>query len=433
MGADLSIGNDALSKYQNANPVVPNKITGSGIVSSAASAPASGGPDLSIGNTALKSYQDANPVLPNASPPPVASQADVMGGNLSLPSFGGGGSVFALGGATDALGNSMKVSANPEGRKQTSVTPGAGAGAPQDAAGPINGRPQDTDGDASSGVRAPGWTPPPGPVTNAVAAAQPAGMTTEQANQVYGAQNAVQRARDAQQMRDSTQASVASGQAAQTRYDADIATRNAQGGAGMNPREKREALVAAAALKASGVAQTNAAAAVGSNRNLVQDAIAQTEQGQKAQTHLVQQAAGQQGLQEGAQKIESTSYDIKHKAALQDTIDAMHNAKSPEESESAMQRLRVLMGHGPQMKYINGGATRIGTDANGQPIMGGGYTVGYDESNPGFKPIIIDPNAGSRGPQEGAAPADWMARAKAANPGMTDAQIQAEYAKKAKQ
>jgi hypothetical protein len=241
--------------------------------------------------------------------------------------------------------------------------------------------------------------PPAGPVTAAVSKADPTavptGMNTEQANAYYGAQNAVRNASERQDVSDARTSSVRQAAAGQASVDLDkakgdnrVANFLAKNGADMvlAPRNsqyaaQRQAVLAGqqhanTALDAAQTRSTVAnAAAVPSQRNYVQEALAQNEAGQKAQAGNLAQQEGQQKLAAGAQGLQVGQYTLQQHERMQQAVDSLHNAKTPEQQKAATANLLVMQGKNPaewDAKTI-GGRVVVGPD--GSSTVVGGYGV----------------------------------------------------------
>jgi hypothetical protein len=83
-------------------------------------------------------------------------------------------------------------------------------------------------------------------------------------------------------------------------------------------------------------------------------------------SNAIKQQSEKQGVQKGA-------YDLQGQARMQTALDAMHNAKTPQEAEQARQNVLIMGGHNPDewdMKTIGGKAI---VNADGTTTVVGGY------------------------------------------------------------
>lgn len=206
----------------------------------------------------------------------------------------------------------------------------------------------------------------PGPITAA------AGMTTEQANAQYGPINAglnAQAAQDQQQGRETglaqNNASRASWEATQAENALRVAN-NSSSRTGFRPVRDAQANLNTSRA-ARDAADSKLATAVG-GRNYIQEAQARQTMTQGAQ-------GGQQELAKGAQALQAGQYNLQQQQRQQQAVDALHNAKTPEEQKSATSNLLVMQGKNPgewDVKTI-GGRVVVGPD--GSSTVVGGYGV----------------------------------------------------------
>lgn len=139
-----------------------------------------------------------------------------------------------------------------------------------------------------------------------------------------------------------------------------------------NPKGRREALATYLAARA---ANAQAGQALNTAGTPIANAVASTGIVNSARELALKGAQGAQGLREGAQKIQIGAADVKNRELLQKSVDMLHNAKTPEEQNSARQNLLIMQGKNPaEWKAVPVGG-KIVTAADGTTSTVGGYAV----------------------------------------------------------
>jgi hypothetical protein len=163
--------------------------------------------------------------------------------------------------------------------------------------------------------------------------------------------------------------------------------------------------------------------------NLVQGAVAQTEADQKARSGSFDQqkgsvavAGGKQALQKGAQELTASGLQL-HTA--QHLADLQKRALSGDTKANDMLALYQKAQSGKGGPITEEDKLKLYDDMVSRAVAMGGPEA-Y-KSLPDFQTLSAHMDGRATPP-----PADWMARAKAANPGMSDEELTANYAKKAR-
>lgn len=158
--------------------------------------------------------------------------------------------------------------------------------------------------------------------------------------------------------------------------------------------------------------------------NYLQGALAQNEAGSKALQQRLATQKSQQELQAVAQGIQKGALDVKSAERMQAAVDALHNAKTDQDRETATQNLLAMQGHNPQewdLKTI-GGREVMGPDGTVSTV--GGYAAAIHKRTGEVK-LYGQPK--DQLAQAGGPPPEWMEAARKHNPGMSDTQLAAAY------
>lgn len=175
---------------------------------------------------------------------------------------------------------------------------------------------------------------------------------------------------------------------------------------------------------AAATAARTAAGNVGSNRNYIQEAAQEQKLTQGAQSAVTAEQAGQQGVQKSA-------FELKHAGLVQDIAQRLSQAgPGTPEYKQLMSTYRVMTGKDANnfKTQVVPGGTRFDPANPTVPIKDPDRIVTQDLNDPNGQPheVILGPQAGAATPP----PADWVARAKQLNPGISDDQLAQAYASK---
>lgn len=232
-------------------------------------------------------------------------------------------------------------------------------------------------------------------------------MSTEDANTYSAAKLAAMNANDAQNRAAATQGSILASQSISDRMSAEHAAQAARvdaasimNGPGMTGNRQGFGTAAGAAKASLSADQARAAQALANTSRGAYDATlggpplaAQAANvqraGEESQRANLAQADGQQSLAQRAllnplavqtaqQGVQKGQYELQGQARMQQTLDTLHNAQTPEERNQARASLLAMNGKGADwdVKTIGG---RVAIAPDGTSTIVGGYGVLYNK------------------------------------------------------